>query len=554
MKVYEKILEQLIESVVVLYAGIVGSTSAPYVSSLAGRKNARYVAVRHEQVAAAIVDAAARLTGRPGCVMTHGASGALAASLGVAAAAADSIPMLFLSTTQQRIAMERGYWQALSVLSPMAGFVKWQTRIERPDRALEAVRQALIECVSGKPGVSQIDIPIDVSVAEYDGGHFGSVNCQTPTHRPCASQNDIARTIEMLKVCKRPVILLGGGVAVSGAGEQILRLARRLQAPIVNSPTSRGQVAEDDEICFGASGILGYEPIGDLIKESDLILALGSRLSDLQLARTDLIPVGAPIVQVNIDPVAIGRFHHVELGVLADVRQFAQQLNAALDLSPLPEADQARRDWIAAKAKRIKEWKKQWLASAPKNGYLQPQQIVEAMAEVVPRDAIHCHGAGNHGYYGYMLPVDPPGAHLVSARLGAMGCALGYGIGAKLVRPDQTVIVCIGDGDLMLQIGDLETLAREKLKVVVLVFNNFRLGSQYERVRSYGLVHGVDHSNPDFAKLADLFGCTGIRVESVERLGPALREALACDGPVIVDMIIDPESQAPRIQLSEQAR
>ena len=176
------------------------------------------------------------------------------------------------------------------------------------------------------------------------------------------------------------------------------------------------------------------------------------------------------------------------------------------------------------------------------------------MADIFPRDSIFCHGAGNHSFYGYFLPVDPPGAHLTSARLGAMGCALGYGIGAKLVRPDQTVVVCIGDGDLMLQIGDLETLVREKLNVIVLVFNNFRLGSQYDRVAAYGKVHGVEHGNPDFAKLAELFGCAGFRVEAADQLDAVLRDALTMNGPTVIDLIIDPEAQPPQIKLSKEAR
>jgi acetolactate synthase I/II/III large subunit len=553
MRVYEQVIDQLVEAGIDLFAGMVGSTSAPYVSSLAPRNNVRYIGVRHEQVAASIVDAAARLTGRPGCLITHGASGALAASLGVAAAAADSVPMFHLSTTQERIAMERGYWQAVDVLKPMAGFVKWQARVERPERASEVIRQGLIEAVSGRPGVSQVDIPIDVSIAEYQGKKPDVIVCSAPLYRPCASEENVRRTIDLLRRSSRPVILVGGGVAFSGAGEQISRLARRLLAPVVNSATSRGHVAEDDELFFGSSGIVGYEPIGDLIKESDLILALGSRLSDLQLARNELLPDGVAIVQVNIDPGSIARFQNVELGIVADVRCFTEQLNNALDAASLPEPAESRRDWLVRKAKRVRDWKKAWLASAPANHYLQPQQVVQAMAEMIPRDAILCHGAGTHSYYGYLLPVVPPGAHLLSAHLGAMGCALGYGIGAKLARPDQTVVVCIGDGDFMLQIGDMETLVREKLKVIIIVFNNFRLGSQYERVRAYGNVLGVEHGNPDFAKLATIFGCTGIRVEKAGELGGALRQAMTCDGAAVIDLIVDPESQAPQNKLSETA-
>jgi thiamine pyrophosphate-dependent acetolactate synthase large subunit-like protein len=135
-----------------------------------------------------------------------------------------------------------------------------------------------------------------------------------------------------------------------------------------------------------------------------------------------------------------------------------------------------------------------------------------------------------------------------------MGCALGLALGAKLVRPDQTVIGCVGDGDFMLQIGDLETMARENLAAVMVVFNNFRLGSQRKRVEAYGNVMGVDHGNPDFAKLADLFGCRGFRVDTPGQFDTTLREALATGAPCVVDVIMDPDARPPRIAASREAR
>ncbi|ETW96382.1 MAG: hypothetical protein ETSY1_26840 [Candidatus Entotheonella factor] len=127
-------------------------------------------------------------------------------------------------------------------------------------------------------------------------------------------------------------------------------------------------------------------------------------------------------------------------------------------------------------------------------------------------------------------------------------------IGAKLVRPEQPVIACVGDGDLMLQLGDLETLSRERLGVVVVVFNNFRLGSQRKRVEAYGPVMGVDHGNPDFAKLAELFGCRGYRVDEPGQFRDALTDAVSTREPCIIDVIIDPDARPPRVQVSREAR
>ena len=228
MKVYEAVLEQMMSSGVRYFSGMVGSTSVPYIAHLAQRSETRYVAVRHEQVAAALIDATARLTGIPGCVIAHGGSGLLAASLGVASAALDSTPMMVLSATQERIAMERGWWQTMDVLHPVGDLVKWQTRVERPDQAVRAVRQGLREAVSGRPGVVQIDLPIDISIAELEGeqpvdmGHH-----QAPLIRPWPDPHSVDGVVKHLEIASRPVILIGGGASYAGAGDAPNSLAMR---------------------------------------------------------------------------------------------------------------------------------------------------------------------------------------------------------------------------------------------------------------------------------------------------------------------------------------
>jgi acetolactate synthase-1/2/3 large subunit len=553
MKVYEAVLEQLFGAGVMHFAGMVGSTSAPYASALASQNQARYVGIRHEQVAASILDATARLSGKPGVLMVHGGSGLLAASLGVASAALDSTPMVVLSATQERKAMENGWWQTLDVQKPVSDFVKFQTRVERPDQAVAAVRDALRESVSGKPGVAQIDIPIDVSVTELGEGDVPApVKAMAPMLRPFPDPDAVARVVDLLRDAERPVILIGGGTNYSGAGTAILALAELLQAPVVNSPTSRGVLPESHPLVLGASGIIGYEPIGDAIREADLVLAIGSRLSDLQTSRGELLPIGAPLIQIDIDPAAIGREYPVTVATVADAKAFAEALNTIIEGTPLNVPD-ARRNWVASLDQRYAAWRVDWISSEPDNGQVQPQEIVAALLEQPP-ETIFTHGAGDHGFYGFMAAVDPPGAHLVSARLGAMGCALGLAMGAKWERPGQPVIACVGDGDLMLQLGDLETMARERLPAVLVVFNNFRLGSQRKRVEAYGPVIGVDHGNPDFAKLAELFECRGFRVDTPGQFAGALREALASGKPCIIDVIVDPEARPPRIQMSREAR
>ncbi len=553
MKVYQAVLDQLIGAGVTYFSGMIGSTAAPYAATLADRNDMRYVGVRHEHTAASILDATARLTGKPGCLMVHGASGFLAASAGIASAALDSTPMFILSATQERRAMESGWWQTMNVQTPLSDVLKWQKRVERPDQAIEAVRAALREAVTGKPGVAQVDLPIDVSADDLGPGEvLEPIPVHTPLHRPYPDPALVIEAAALLRSAERPVLLVGGGAIYSGAASALIELAERLHMPVVNSPTSRNAVPEIHPLVLGPSGIVGYEPVGDAIKEADLVLAIGSRLSDLQTARGALLPGDAPIIQVDIDSAAIGQNHAVTVGIAADARACAEALNEALVVENI-EISSARRDWVTSLATRIADWQQAWFDATPDNGKVQPQEVVQALMNLPP-ETIFTHGAGDHGFYGYMVPVASPGAHLVSTRLGAMGCALGLALGAKLSRPDQTVIGCVGDGDFMLQIGDLETMARENLSAVMVVFNNFRLGSQRKRVEAYGNVMGVDHGNPDFAKVAALFGCRGFRVDTPGQFDAALREALATGAPCVIDVIMDPDARPPRIAASREAR
>jgi len=553
MKVYQAVLDQLIGSGVEFFSGMIGSTAAPYAATLADRNDMRYVGVRHEQTAAAILDATGRLSGKPGCLMVHGASGLLAASAGIASAALDSTPMFILSATQERRAMENGWWQTMNVQTPLRDVLKWQKRAERPDQVIEAVRRALREAVSGKPGVAQVDLPIDVSADDLGDAVIPAPDpMATPRHRPHPDPQSVAAAAALLAAAKQPVLLVGGGAVYSGAEQALVALAERLHLPVVNSPTSRHAMPETHPLVLGPSGIVGYAPVGDAIQEADLVLAIGSRLSDLQTARGDLLPDGAPIIQVDIDSAAIGQNQNVAIGIAADARSFAEALNTALDNMAI-DVPAARRAWADSLATRISDWQQAWFDATPQNGKVQPQEVVKTLM-TLPADTIFTHGAGDHGFYGFMVPVAAPGAHLVSTRLGAMGCALGLALGAKLARPEQTVIGCIGDGDFMLQVGDLETMARENLAAVIVVFNNFRLGSQRKRVEAYGNVMGVDHGNPDFAKLADLFGCRGYRVDTPGTFDATFQEALSTGAPCVIDVIMDPDARPPRIAASREAR
>ncbi|CAM5193299.1 Acetolactate synthase-1/2/3 large subunit OS=Castellaniella defragrans OX=75697 GN=HNR28_001029 PE=3 SV=1 [Castellaniella defragrans] len=285
-----------------------------------------------------------------------------------------------------------------------------------------------------------------------------------------------------------------------------------------------------------------------------MLLAIGSRLSDLQTARGTLLPEHGRIIQADIALESLAQEKPVEVEIVADAQSFCDALLAGLE--PCSGQRAALRDaWVESLRGRQRQWMSDWLASESSvEGKIAPVEVVADLIRLLPRDAILTHGPGDHGFYGYAVPVSRRGAHLVSSRLGVMGCALGYAMGARLVRPDQTIVACVGDGEFMHQIGDLETMARERLPAIVVVFNNFRLGSQRKRLEIYGDPFGVEHGNPDFAKLAELHGIRGYRIDRPGRFSEALSEALASRSAAVLDVILDPDARPPRIAISREAR
>lgn len=555
--VHEFVVDRLRESGIENFAGMVGSTTAPYVARLGQDDGARYIPVRHEQTAAAVMDATARLTGKPGCLLTHGASGALAASLGVASAARDFSPMVWVSATQERRAMEQQWWQTLSVVRPTEQYAKWQTRVERPENVPSAVDSAIRAAVSGRPGVAQIDIPIDVATGIIPRAALPQSPAEqaaTPLFRIPAPVTDVEATARLLGRAQRPVLVVGLGVRFAGAQNSLLRVAEALRIPVICSANARGVFDERHPLALGPSGILGFEATGTTLSQADVVVAVGCRISDMQTARGDLLPAGARIVHVDIDPQDLRRRGDLDLAIVADAGAYLDQLASHVAGSAeVLSAERAK--WAEEAARSTRAWRDAWLEETSIGAMVQPQEVVRGLDGLLGDDAIMTHGAGDHGFYGTLLPVADPGAHLMSVKLGAMGCGLGFAMGARLVSPaERHVVACLGDGEFMLQIGDLETMVREQLPAVVVVFNNFRFGSQRKRVEAFGPAYGTDHTNPDFAALARLFGAQGFRVDAPGQFADAMRDALVSGLPTVIDVIIDPEARPRRIAVSQEAR
>ena len=544
MKAANLVVKALSDFGVRYVAGVIGSSIEDIVDSLYGHPQLRYISVRHEQVAASMCDGYAKVARRPMACLGHAGPGACNLILGVASAYRDATPMLVITGNTGSSRIGRDAWHELDVGALFRPVTKWTTRVTRVSALQPTLTAALSLSMAGKPGPVHVDIPQDIVASDITES-FQSIDDIAKSFEnepPGVSDEALGQVLALLASTEKAVIFAGGGAHWSGASKSLRDLSRLLSLPVVTSETARGVLPDDDPLCLGVCGLYGNPGSNKALKDAELVLAIGCRFSEQTTLGWTLLPARAKIVQVNIDAREIGQQYPVMIGIAADAQVFLsalmRQLAAQSDLSA---ASQARKDWVATLQPLRASERQAFFEKAIETEPLKPQTVVREIIAVAGRDAVFSVGQGNLTASCMRVPVYEPGRFLQSTGLGAMGFAFPAALGAKLAAPERTVFCLVGDGDFGMVMQDLDTAAREKLNVVVAVFNNSgygvnRLGQMARKRPSFG----VDFLNPDFAALARMYGLAGYTVRTVAELRSALLQCATASGTTLLDVFIDP--------------
>lgn len=524
--------------------GVIGTSNVAFVNALYDyRHEIRYISCRHEQVAASMADAEGRLTGIPGVVLTHAGPGALNAAISVAAAHKDASPMICLSgAVRRKLRGLDGMLEAdhLRVFEPLCKGV-W--RIEEGRQAASVFSEACRTALSGSPGPVFIEIPQDVW--EENAGDFPAFDLR-PEPPPRPSRQEVRTALESLERASRPLILSGGGVAISAASESLVRLAEALEVPVATTGNGRGTIPETHRLCLGRVGFGGGTTAADrALAEADLILAIGCTISDMTTYEYTWLPTGEAIL-VNLDPTPPpARFVSCRQHLQVDAALFLQGALEELEKKTPPD----RSSWWARLRPVQEEWAAQVEAGRTSDRVpLSPGRVMDELRQLLPKDHIVAVGAGLHVLYPMaFLPCLRPRSFLSSVNFGAMGFGFAASLAAGLIHPDNPVVAVLGDGDFMMTLQDLETAVREGIRTKVLVVNDcmYRVLNFRQRIQHQGRVLGSCHGNPDFAALARAFGAQGWRIDRPEQIRPVLQQVLAAEGPAVVDLIVDPDDFPP---------
>ena len=493
----------------------------------------RHILTSHEQGDSHAADGYARATGRVGVCMATSGPGPTNLVTGIATAAMDSVPMVAITANVGNALLGKDSFQEVDIAGIVMPITKHSMIVKDVHKLADSLRKAFVIARSGRPGPVLVDVTKDVTaaVAEYTYQEPEEVLPSTEGIR----EEDVEAALKLLREAKRPYLYVGGGAIISGASEELYTFAHRLGAPVGDSLMGKGAFPGTDELYTGMIGMHGTKASNLSVTRCDLLVTIGARFSDRVTGNASKFAQSAKILQIDVDEAEINKNVLVDSCIVGDVKEVLKILNSRLE-------QQDHREWIDS----VKELKEKYPLKYRQDGLTGPF-VVEEVYRVTGGEAIITTEVGQNQmwaaqYYKYTKPR----TLLTSGGLGTMGYGLGAAIGAKVACPDKTVINIAGDGCFRMNMNELATAARSNVPIIEVVINNHVLGMVrqwqtlfYEKRYS----HTIIQDQVDFVKLAEAMGAVGIRVTEKEELEPALRRAIACGRPVLIDCVIDADDK-----------
>ncbi len=540
------IVNALVGEGVGFVAGIIGGSTHEIVDSLHDAPQIRSILTRHERVAVDIADGYARVSNRIGVAMCVQGPGGANAVAGIANSFADSSPVVLLHGQVRQEQYGRGASQEMAVAELFRPITKWVATITKPQRIPELMRRAFTVANSGRPGPVVVEIPNDVSAADVEPDKLAYVPVGR-RYRCAADPEDVDRAAALLLAARRPILYTGAGVLKSDATPELVELAELLAAPTMSTLNGKSGFPEDHPLALGLGGypqsLYSTGPAIAFAHQADVVFSIGCGFKAYATNQFARLPEGARLIQADADVREIGKNYPVEVGLVGDAKLVLRQMvNAVRD-----RLDGARRDasLVAAEIARLRqEWMAEWLPLLTSDEVpINPYRVTwELMQNLDPRRSIVLHDSGaGRGYtsHHYMAPV--PHSFVGFGGQSTMGWSLGASMGAKIARPDMTVVDVIGDGSFGMTGMDVETAVRCGIPVLVLIANNGGLDlskqSQRKGFRPYDEWISL---TGDYVAMARAMGANAERVEDPRELGPALKRGVqsTLDGrPAVLEVL-----------------
>jgi acetolactate synthase-1/2/3 large subunit len=534
--------------------GLCGDTSLPFYDALY-RTGAgiTHVLTRDERHAAYMADGFARVSGRVGVCEGPSGGGATYILPGLVEANESSIPVLAITTDISVTARGRYTLTELDQDTLMGPLTKWNQVVDQASALPGAVRAAFRAMATGRPGSAHIGLPLDVQRQPVDADTVWAApeHGRYPSARVAPDPHSVDQAVQVLAAARLPVIVCGGGVVISGAERALTDLAEALGAPVATTVSGQGSLSDKHPLALGVVGSNGGTPATRAVVEAaDVVVFVGCRAGSVTTERWRYpAPGDARIVHVDVDPDVVGTNYQTAAGVVGDAR---------LTLEALCEGVEQGREGAAADrgralveiAKRDKFEAFQRLAASDEQP-VRPERIIATLQRLLPEDAIVVADPGTPcPYFSAYYEWPRSGRHFITNRAhGALGYSLAASVGAHYARPDSRCVAVMGDGSFAMACGELETLKRLGLPIVLIVISNAVFGwiKAGQKSSFDARYYSVDFTSTDHAAVARAFGLDAWRVSHPGELADTLATALECRRPCLVDIVTQPlhEANAP---------
>jgi len=497
----------------------------------------KFFLTRHEQAAAHAADGYARSTGKVGvCIATSG-PGATNLVTGIATAYMDSVPMVAFTGQVKTSLIGNDAFQEADVTGVTRSITKYNYLVKDAGQLASTIKEAFYLARTGRPGPVLVDIPVDVQLQDTSFNYPKDIDLRSYKPTYYGHPGQIKKALKLIYSSKKPVIIAGGGVVISGASRELVHFAEKLNIPVTTTLMGLGGFPGTHPLSLGMPGMHGTVYANMAITESDLLISVGCRFDDRVTGRVDAFAPEAKIIHIDIDPTSISKNIKVDIPIVGDVKNILGQMLEEIENKKIQNPS----TWI----KRVNEFKKSHpLVYKKDSKAIKPQNVVEEFYLQTKGKAIIVTEVGqNQMWAAQFYRIDEPRNFLSSGGLGTMGYGFPAAIGAKVGNPDRIVLNVAGDGSIQMNIQELATVSTYDIGVKNIILNNSYLGMvrQWQELFYKRRYSGTPLKNPDFVKIASGYGVKGIKVTKSSDVKKAVKEILSHKGPVIADFVIEEE-------------
>ncbi|CAB4864720.1 unannotated protein [freshwater metagenome] len=523
--------------------GIPGGAVLPAYDPLMDSTQVRHILVRHEQAAGHAAEGYAQATGRVGVCMATSGPGATNLVTPIADAYMDSVPIVAITGQVPSTSIGTDAFQEADIRGITMPITKHSFLVTDPAQIPRAVAEAFHIASTGRPGPVLVDVSKDAlqALTTFEW----PANIDLPGYRPVTKPHakSVREAARMMMQAQRPVLYVGGGVIKAGAHRELLELAQLTGIPVVTTLMARGAFPDSHPQHLGMPGMHGSVAAVASLQKSDLLIALGSRFDDRVTGKINSFAPYAQIIHADVDPAEIGKMRHADVPIVGDAREVIADLVVAVKA----EHEAGRHGDVGGWWKQLEEWLETYplgYAPAPE-GELSPEFAIERLGVIAGPEAIYAAGVGQHQMWAsQFIKYEHPRTWLNSGGAGTMGYAIPAAMGAKVGRPDAAVWAIDGDGCFQMTNQELATCTVNDIPIKVALINNGTLGMvrQWQTLfynERYSETDLGSKNIPDFMKLADAYGCEGIRVTSADQVDAAIEKAMSInDQSVVVEFVV----------------